>query len=54
MGTLTYRNCKKLIENGRYEKEDMLNKLDVFLLGNRITQSEYEELVVMMEVKKEA
>lgn len=45
MGTLTYRNCKKLIEAGRYTKEDMLNKLDVFLLGDRITQAEYEELV---------
>ncbi len=43
--TLTYVNCKKLIEMGRYEKEDMLNKLDIFLLNDRITQSEYEELV---------
>ena len=44
----TYLNCKKLIEMGRYEKEDMLNKLDVFLLNDRITQSEYEELVGMI------
>lgn len=50
---MTYRNCKKLIENGRYEYEDMLNKLDVFLLGDRITQSEYEELVKMMNDRKE-
>lgn len=42
---MTYRNCKKLIEAGRYEYNDMLNKLDVFLLGNRITQTEYEELI---------
>ena len=44
---MTYRNCKrKLIRNwlGRYEKKDMLNKLDVFLLNDRITQLEYEEL----------
>lgn len=54
METLTYRNCKKLISNGKYEKEDMLNKLDVFLLGNRISQSEYEELVKMMNEKESA
>lgn len=52
METLTYRNCKKLILAGRYEKEDMINKLDVFLLGNRITQSEYEELVFMINEKE--
>lgn len=54
MGTLTYRNCKKLIENNRYEKEDMMNKLDVFLLGDRISQSEYEELVALMNEKENA
>ena len=39
---MTYRNCKKLIENGRYEYSDMMNKLDVFLLGDRITQEQYD------------
>ncbi|SCJ09931.1 Uncharacterised protein [uncultured Clostridium sp.] len=50
---MTYRNCKKLIENGRYEYSDMMNKLDVFLLGDRITQEQYEELVKMMDERKE-
>lgn len=36
--------CKFLIEKGRYEKNDMLKKLDLFLLGNRITKEEWEEL----------
>lgn len=49
---MTYRNCKKVIENGKYEKEDMLEKLDVFLMGNRITIEEYKELVSMIEVKE--
>lgn len=49
---MTYRNCKKLIEAVRYEYDDMLNKLDVFLLGDRITQTEYEELVKMMNDRK--
>lgn len=48
---MTYRNCKKLIEIGRYEKDDMLNKLDIFLLNNRINQSEYEELVNVINSK---
>jgi len=39
----------KLITKGAYEKEDMLNKLDVFLMANRITEEQYQELVGMME-----
>ena len=50
---MTYRNCKKLIEAGRYEYSDMMNKLDVFLLGDRVTQEQYEELVKMMESRRE-
>lgn len=34
---MTYERCKKLIQNGSYEQEDMLKKLDVFLLADRIT-----------------
>lgn len=45
---MTYMFCKKLIEIGRYEKDDMLNKLDIFLINDRITQTEYEELVGMI------
>lgn len=44
----TYAMCKVLIEKNRYEKEDMLRKLDVFLLGNRITEVEYKELTDMI------
>ena len=44
----TYKMCKTLIEKGRYEKSDMLMKLDVFLLGDRITKEQYDELVSMM------
>lgn len=50
---MTYKNCKKLIEAGRYEYDDMMNKLDVFLLGDRITQAQYEELVQIMNDRKE-
>lgn len=48
----TYQMCKTLIEKGRYEKESMQSKLDLFLLGNRITEEEYNELVKMMNEKE--
>ena len=44
----TYKMCKTLIEKGRYENSDMMMKLDVFLLGDRITKEQYDELVSMM------
>ena len=49
---MTYERCKKLIQNGSYEQEDMLKKLDVFLLADRITTEQYNELVSMMQKKE--
>lgn len=46
---MTYMRIKKLITNGAYDKEDMMKKLDVFLLANRITEEQYQELVGMMK-----
>lgn len=52
---MTYRNCKKLIENATKKGtktpeyiEDIQQKLDVFLLNNRLTEEEYTELVNML------
>ena len=59
---MTYKNCKTVIENQikkrnieaitaeEYEafKSDMIDKLDVFLLNNRITKDQYAELVGKM------
>lgn len=45
-------NAKKVIENGKYEsKEAMLEMLDVFLMGGRITTDEYNELVTLLNSK---
>lgn len=42
---MTYIYCKKVIQNGTYgTREDMLIKLDIFLLNDRITQEQYSEL----------
>lgn len=41
---MIYFFCNRVIESGLYEKEDMQSKLDVFLLNNRLSQEQYEEL----------
>jgi len=42
---LTYRACKSQIERKSYvSKEDMQQKLDIFLVGDRISQDQYAEL----------
>lgn len=45
----TYNYCKKIIAKGNYDKTDMLDKLDVFLLAGRITDEQYKELSAAME-----
>jgi hypothetical protein len=50
---MTYKLCVKVINNGTYgTKEEMMIKLDVFLLNNRITQEQYNELVALLESKE--
>ncbi len=52
---MTYKICKLIIENTNYqtqaEKDEMQVKLDVFLLNNRLTQGEYEELTNLLNSK---
>lgn len=46
----TFENLKIIIRNKKYNsKEEMLEKLDVFLMGDRITIDEYQVLVKMLE-----
>jgi hypothetical protein len=46
---MTYIFCKKVIANKTYgTKEEMMMKLDVFLLNNRIDQAQYNELAEML------
>lgn len=49
---MTYQNCKRLILSGNYTYNDMCNKLDVFLLRDRITKDQYDELMNLMIVKQ--
>ena len=44
----TYENMKKVIALGKKEKEELLNMCDVFLMNNRITTEQYNELVTLI------
>lgn len=46
---MTYGLCKKIIAKGNYDKTELLNKLDVLLFANRITDEQYKELVAMID-----
>lgn len=45
----TYKNLKKIIALGKKDKEDILMIMDVFLMNNRITFEQYNELVTLLE-----
>lgn len=45
---MIYTLLKRVITNGSYDKQELLNKMDTYLLYNRITQAQYDELVAMM------
>lgn len=49
----TYELTKQLIQNGG-DKEDIRNKLSVFLLFNEITEEEYQELYVLNSAEPES
>ena len=49
---MTYALCKKLIANNNYDKSELINKLDVFLLAGRITEQEYKELTELINSKE--
>lgn len=52
---MTYTYCKKIIGattyNSQTEKDEMQNKLDVFLLNNRLDNAQYTELTAMLAAK---
>ena len=48
---MIYSLCKTVINNRNYEYQSMLRKLDVYLLGDRITSDQYNELKDSMDAK---
>ena len=52
----TYQMLKRVITNKKEKglideayKEETLGKMDIFLIGNRITSDEYKELVKLLD-----
>lgn len=45
---MTYRLMKRIITRGDFDRESTLQKLDVFLMADRITPEEYQELYDLM------
>ena len=45
---MTYKLMKRIIQKSGYDYEATLLKLDVFLMADRITVEEYQELVELM------
>lgn len=49
---LTFNALKSQITRKSYvSKEDVLQKMDIFLIGNRITQDQYNELLEMLNAQ---
>lgn len=46
---MIYKMLKTKIERGTYDKDDLLKKMDLYLLKDRITEEQYNELFGMME-----
>ncbi len=44
----TYTMLKAKITQGTYDRADLLKKMDVYLMFDRITAEQYEELAALM------
>jgi hypothetical protein len=45
---MLYNLLKNLITNNYFTKEDMTNKLNVFMLYNQVTEPQYSELIALV------
>lgn len=45
---MIYTLLKNKITRGTYDKADLQNKMDVYLLRGRITDEQYNELIALM------
>lgn len=49
---LTFNALKSQINRKSYaSKEDVMQKMDIFLIGNRITQDQYNELLELLNAQ---
>lgn len=45
---MIFKMLKDKITRGNYNQDDLKNKMDVYLLCNRISDDEYKELMELM------
>ena len=50
---MLYKALKTVILGNEYDYESTLSKMDLFLLGNRITEDQYIELKAIMDKQQE-
>lgn len=48
---MQYELLNKVIKGGKFEKQDILNKLDVYMMLNKITLDQYNELMLLINIK---
>lgn len=46
---MLYRTLKRMIERG--QTDGLEEKIDIFFAANKLTESEYQELVAMLKAK---
>ncbi|MDF2804581.1 MAG: hypothetical protein K0S61_4486 [Anaerocolumna sp.] len=44
----TFENSKKIISLGKKTNEEILAMMDIFLMNNRITEEQYNELTALI------
>lgn len=49
---MVYTAMKNIIDSGVYDRDDILNKLDIFLLADRITKEQYDELTGLVRARE--
>ena len=52
MAMTVFQQAQTLILAGKYDREDMEYKLTRYLDKNRITKTEYDELIAMMDAQE--
>lgn len=45
---MIFKMLKDKITRGNYNQDDLKNKMDVYLLCNRIREEQYNELIALM------
>ncbi len=51
---MIYKALKLVIDGGNYDYESTLSKMDLYLLADRITEGQYNELKMLMDAQRAA